>query len=186
MKLDYGSNVEAIKKALQGTNIRIKELEAENKRLKQQLQKLSTLNKKQRQRMKSQAGALRSAQTKVKRLRVALKKAKSISRRGMGKAAIKSITGRTRAQYLEQVKPQFIQRFIQRLHESYPDFKTEWDEVVRVALMSLAYDELDGIMRMLNMDSMYYESNGYRPNRGATGQMIYDYFVQFIPQVAAE
>ena len=184
MKLKYGMDIEALQKALQGESQRVKQLEEQNRQLKKQLQKARTVNAKQRQRIKSQAGALKSARIQVKKLRVSLKKAKRINRVGR-QSPIKSITHRTRAQYLEQAKPGFIKRFIERLHEAYADFKREWDEVIRVALMSLSYDEIDGIMRMLNLDSMYYESNGYRPNVGATGQMIYDYFVQFIPSVAA-
>lgn len=184
MKLKYGMNIEAIRDALKTSNQRVKQLEEENQRLKKQLKKLGTMNKKQRQRMKSQAGALRASRAQVKKLRVSLKKAKAAGR-GPGRPGIKSVTHRSRAQYLEQAKPGFIKRFIERLHETYADFKREWDDVVRVALMSLSYDEIDGIMRMLNLDSMYYESNGYRPNTGATGKMIYDYFVQFIPSVAA-
>ena len=184
IKLRFGMDVEALQKALQSESQRVKQLEEQNRQLKKQLQKAKTVNARQRQRIRSQAGALRSARLQVKQLRVSLKKAKRINRVGR-QSAIKSITHRTRAQYLEQAKPGFIKRFIERLHESYADFKREWDEVVRVALMSLSYDEIDGIVRMLNLDSMYYESNGYRPNVGATGQMIYDYFVQFIPSVAA-
>lgn len=184
MSLRYGTDIEAIRKALQASNQRLKQLEAENQKLKRQLQKLGTINKQQRQRLKSQTGALRAERIKVQKLRMSLKKARKITRVGR-QSSIKSVTHRSRSQYLEQAKPGFIKRFIERLHESYADFKREWDEVVRVALMSLSYDEIDGIVRMLNLDSMYYESNGYRPNTGATGKMIYDYFVQFIPSVAA-
>lgn len=184
VKLKFGMDIEALQKALQSESQRVKQLEEQNRQLKKQLEKARTMNAKQRQRMKSQAGALKSARTQIKKLRVSLKKAK-VAGRSAGRPAIKSVTHRTRAQYLEQAKPGFIKRFIERLHEAYADFKPEWDEVVRVALMSLSYDEIDSIMRMLNLDSMYYESNGYRPNTGATGQMIYDYFVQFIPSVAA-
>ena len=132
--------------------------------------------------MRSKSGALRAERARVKKLRVKLSAARKTIR---SLPKIKAVTHRSRAEYLEQVKPQFIERFIKRLHETYPDFKQEWDATVRQALSGLAYDEIDGIMRMLNLDSMYYESNAYRPNTGATGEMIYGYFVQFIPQGAA-
>lgn len=191
MKLDYGSNVEAIKSALKAASERVKQLEAENQQLKQQLQKLSTFSKKQRQRIKSQAGALRSAQTKVKKLRVSLKRAKSAARRTIRRVTsapiIKSVTRRTREQYLEQMKPQFIERFIRRLHGAYPDFKTEWDDDVRRVLMSFSAMELDEKMaNTLNMTSMYYESSSYSINRGATGRSVYESLVQYLPDLESE
>ena len=179
---NYGDNVKDIENAIKKAGQRIKELEIENQKLKNQLKKFKTVNAKQRQRIKSQAGALRTAKTRIKKLRTTLSTVRRVTR---SIPKIKGITHRSRAQYLEQVKPQFINRFIQRLHETYADFKQEWDATVRQALMGLAYDEIDGIMRMLNLDSMYYESNGYRPNTGATGQMIYEYFVQFNTPIGA-
>lgn len=195
MKLDYGSNVEAIKSALKAASERVKQLEAENQRLKQQLQKLSTFSKKQRQRIKSQAGALRSAQTKVKKLRVSLKRAKSAARRTIRRVTptpkpapiIKSVTRRTREQYLEQMKPQFIERFIRRLHGAYPDFKAEWDADVRRVLMSFTVKQIDDKMEdTLNMMSMYYESSSYSINRGATGRSVYESLVQYLPDLESE
>lgn len=180
-KITIPTDAAAIQEALKIASQQVKELEAENRRLKRELQKFHTQNKALRQRARSQAGQLRAAQAKVQTLRVSLRKARAALRVARA-TPIKSVTKRSRAQYLEQQKPAFIKRFIQRLHETYSDFLPEWDEVVRMALMSLAYDEIDGIMRMLNLDSMYYESNGYRTNAGATGRMIYEYFVQFIPQ----
>ena len=181
--LNYGSDIQALQDAIKLTNQRVRELEQENQKLKKQLQKLKTTNAKQRQRMRSQAGSLKAAKARVQKLRTQLSKARKVIRAAAPK--VKSVTHRTRAEYLEQIKPQFIERFIKRLHETYSDFKQEWDATIRQALSGLSYDEIDGIMRMLNLDSMYYESNGYRPNTGATGEMIYGYFVQFIPQGAA-
>lgn len=183
-KIVIPSNAEAIREAIADLAQRVKQLEAENQKLKKQLEKTRVQNKQARQRMRSQAGQLKAAKAKIQTLRVALRKSKAAIRKTRS-IKIQSVTKRTRAQYLSEKKPEFIKRFIQRLHETYADFKPEWDETVRVALMSIDYDEIDSIMKMLNLDSMYYESNGYRPNTGATGKMIYDYFVQFIPQPLA-
>ena len=59
---------------------------------------------------------------KIQKLKTQIKKVKRAARPRTGAAqAIKSVTHRTRAQYLEQVKPQFIERFVKRIKDAYPD-----------------------------------------------------------------
>lgn len=181
----FGDDVAALQQAVRASDARIKELERENERLQKQVKKLSNMNRQMRQRVKSQAGQLRAEKARNISLRGAIKRAKIKIRKLKRIVAIKPIFHRTRAQYLSEQKPSFITRLIQRLHDSYSDWQTEWDGVMLQALMGLDWDEIDAIMRMIGLDSMYYESNGYSVNRGATGRAIYDYFVQFIPQQAA-
>ena len=133
-----------------------------------------------RQVIKSQQGQLKAAQIKIQKLKVAIKKVKRAARPKTGAAQqIKSVTHRTRAQYLEEVKPQFIERFIKRVNDAYPDWKPEWDAMLRRVLMGMSYDTIDSMMMLLGLDRMYYESQSYTINRGATGKTLYEYFVQF-------
>ena len=166
---------------------RVKQLEEENRRLQAQLKKFKTLTKQQRARLKSKSGALRSARAKVQKLRkinVKLRRAaaKPTKRISSGGSAIKSVTHRTRAQYLEQIKPQFIDRFLQRLAGAYADWDQAWNNDIRRILMSWSWEEIDGTLQMINLDKMYYESTSYSINHSATGKMIYDYFIQYLPQ----
>lgn len=62
-----------IKKALQEANKALDKLKKENALLKEQIKNLSTSNKKQRQKIKSQAGQLQAAETKVQTLKNAVK-----------------------------------------------------------------------------------------------------------------
>ena len=62
-----------IKKALQEANKELDKLRKENLSLKQKIKDLSTSNKKQRQKIKSQAGQLQAAQTKVQTLKKAVR-----------------------------------------------------------------------------------------------------------------
>lgn len=189
MKIKLGMDVEALQKALQSETQRVKQLEEQNRQLKKQLQKARTVTAKQRQRMRSQAGSLKAARIKVAKLRSQLTRTRTQLSKARTRIAntpkIKSVTHRTMAEYLEQVKPKFIERFIQRIHEAYPDFKAEWDDTVRKALMSMDYARIDAELRENNYGSMYYESNGYTPNTGVTGEQIYAHFLQYVPSEAA-
>jgi myosin heavy subunit len=179
-KTNFSTPLEALQNALQESNQRIKYLELQNKELKEKIQKLQSSAKKRRQVIKSQQGQLKAAKIKIQKLKSQIKKVKRAARPKTGAAQqIKSVTHRTRAQYLEEVKPQFIERFIRRINDVYPDWKPEWDAMLRRVLMSMHYDEIDGIMMMLGLDRMYYESQSYTINRGATGKALYEYFVQF-------
>ena len=62
-----------IKKALQDATKEVNKLRKENLLLKQQIKYLSTANKQQRQKIKSQAGQLQAAETKVQTLKNAVK-----------------------------------------------------------------------------------------------------------------
>lgn len=179
-KTNFKTPLEALQNTLQESNQRIKYLELQNKELKEKIQKLQSSAKRRRQVIKSQQGQLKAAKIKIQKLKVQIKKVKRAARPKTGAAQqIKSVTHRTRAQYLEQVKPQFIERFIKRVSDAYPDWKQEWNAMLRKILMGMTYDEIDGMMMMLGLDKMYYESQSYSINRGATGKTLYEYFVQF-------
>lgn len=179
-KAIFKTNVQALQEALKETNQRVKYLELQNKELKEKIQKLQSSAKRRRQIAKSQAGQLRAAKVKIQKLKTQIKKVKRAARPRTGAAqAIKSVTHRTRAQYLEQVKPQFIERFVKRIKDAYPDWKAEWDPMLRRVLSKMPYQEIDSMMMMLGLDRMYYESQSYSVNRGATGKTLYEYFVQF-------
>lgn len=167
---------------IQEAQRKIKRLEEENRRLQAELKKFKTLTKQQRQRLKNKAGALRAAHAEIKKLRKVTVRLRRARAKGRTKVAIKSVTHRTRAEYLEQIKPQFIERFLQRLQGAYADWNPQWNAEVRQVLMSWSWDELDGTLQMLNLDKMYYESTSYSINHSATGKMIYDYFIQYLPQ----
>lgn len=174
------TNLQALEQALKESNNRVKYLEIQNKELKEKIQKLQSSAKRRRHVVKSQAGQLKAAKIKIQKLKVQIKKVKRAARPRTGASqAIKSVTHRTRAQYLEQVKPQFIERFIKRIKDAYPDWKAEWDPMLRRVLSKMPYSEIDSMMMMLGLDRMYYESQSYSINRGATGKTLYDYFVQF-------
>ena len=179
-KTNFKTPLEALQSALQESNQRIKYLELQNKELKQKIQNLQSSAKRRRQVVKSQQGQLKAAKVKIQKLKVQIKKVKRAARPRTGQAeAIKSVTHRTRAQYLEQVKPQFIERFVKRIKDAYPDWKSEWDPMLRRVLSKMPYQEIDSMMMMLGLDRMYYESQSYSINRGATGKTLYEYFVQF-------
>ena len=62
-----------IKKALQEANKKLDKLKKENALLKEKIKYLSTSNKQQRQKIKSQVGQLKAAETKVQTLKNAVK-----------------------------------------------------------------------------------------------------------------
>lgn len=171
-----------IQLALKEAQARVKQLEAENRRLEAELKKFKVLTKQQRQRLHNKGRALRAARAKVTKLRKVNIRLRKATRIKSVAPAIKSVTHRTRAQYLEQVKPQFIARFLERLAGAYADWNPAWNADMTRVLMSWSWEEIDGTMQMINLDKMYYESTSYSINHSATGKMIYEYFVQYLPQ----
>ncbi len=179
-RANFSTPLEALQKTLQETKERVKFLELQNKELKDKIQRLQASAKKRRQVYKSQQGQLKAAQLKIQKLKTKIKKIKKAARpKTNASQAIKSVTHRTRAQYLESVKPQFIDRFIRRINDAYPDWKSEWNLSLKRILMSMSYDEIDNLVIMLGLDRMYYESNSYSINRGADGKSLHEYFMQF-------
>ena len=121
-KLTFNTTVQALQEALQETNQRIKYLELQNRELKDKIRKIQSSAKKQRQAVKSQQGQLKAAKVKIQKLKTQIRKIKKAARPKTGAAQqIKSVTHRTRAEYLEQVKPQFIERFVRRIKDAYSD-----------------------------------------------------------------
>lgn len=165
--------VSFLRKAVRRTNDNRIELSISEKELKNKLKTSSA--KRQRQISKSSQGRL----VAIKAPKFKKPKVKSQVKIRTKIAAIKSVTHRSRAEYLEQAKPGFIRRFIERINASYKDWKVEWNGMLQRVLTKLTYDQLDQIMTMLNLDKMYYESNAYAVNTGATGRALYEYFVQF-------
>lgn len=170
-----------LKKAVQQTN-QGRKLENTNLNIEYKKIAKSSSARSRRQAEKSAAGRIESAKKiakpRIPQVKIRKPTVKKVSST-QPSAAIKSVTHRTRAEYLEQSKQTFLKRFVERLGESYPDWRQEWNPRVIKALSRLSAQQLDDMMNMINLDKMYYESNAYSVNRGATGQALYEYFVQF-------
>ena len=133
-----------IKKALQEANKALDKLKKENQLLKQQIKDLSTSNKKQRQKIKSQAGQLQAAQTKVQTLKKAVKIEKVKERRKSYQAKI------------------YIPQLARRLQKYYGDkWKPEWSFDIITVLKQLDPNTVNEIMVALDLEKIYYESEQY-------------------------
>lgn len=105
---------------------------------------------------------------------------------------IKSVViRRTKEEYLSEVKANFIDRFIDRLHAAFPSnifdttlddkglvWHSEWDEDVRMVLNSMSVTEIDILVTSIGLDKMYYESDDLGFTVPGTAKDIYDYIVQ--------
>lgn len=179
-----------IKKALQEANKALDKLKKENLLLKQQIKDLSTSNKKQRQKIKSQAGQLQAAQTKVQTLKNAVK----IERRKRIKAQKAAAKLRT-PKSPKSPKPKsfidnlpkeerrklyqstiYVPQFARRLQQHYGEkWKQEWTfDVIRV-LNQLDPNLVKELIYALDLKKTYWESEQYFADESTDWEAEYVY-----------
>ena len=162
-----------IKKALQEANKKLDKLKKENALLKQQIKDLSTSNKKQRQKIKSQAGQLQAAQTKVQTLKQAVKIEKTKRIKAQKAAAklkaAKSPKPKSLIDHLSKAERRkfyqatiYIPQLARRLQKYYGDkWKPEWSvDIIRV-LKQLDPNTVREIIVALDLEKIYFESEQY-------------------------
>ena len=179
-----------IKKALQEANKALDKLKKENLLLKQQIKDLSTSNKKQRQKIKSQAGQLQAAQTKVQTLKNAVK----IERRKRIKAQKAAAKLRT-PKSPKSPKPKsfidnlpkeerrklyqstiYVPQFARRLQQHYGEkWKQEWTfDIIRV-LNQLNPNLVKELIYALDLKKTYWESEQYFADESTDWEAEYVY-----------
>ena len=176
-----------IKKALQEANKALDKLKKENLLLKQQIKDLSTSNKKQRQKIKSQAGQLQAAQTKVQTLKkaVRIEKVKRIKAQKAAaglrtpkspkpKSFIDNLSKADRRKLYQTTL--YVPQFARRLQEHYGEaWKTEWTmDVIRV-LNQLDPNLVKELIVALDLEKVYYESDQYYSDAGIGWEAEYVY-----------
>ena len=162
-----------IKKALQDANKELNKLRKENLSLKQQIKDLSTSNKKQRQKIKSQAGQLQAAKTKVQTLRKAVKIEKNqrikaekaaaklkAAKSPKPKSFIDNLSKADRRKFYQSTI--YIPQLARRLQKYYGEkWKPEWSvDIIRV-LKQLDPNTVREIIVALDLEKLYYESEQY-------------------------
>ena len=176
-----------IKKALQEANKKLDKLKKENALLKQQIKYLSTSNKQQRQKIKSQAGQLQAAQTKVQTLKQAVKieKRKRIKAQ---KAAAKLRTPKSPKpkSFIDNLSKEdrkkiyqstiYVQQFARRLQQLYGEkWKQEWTfDVIRV-LNQLDPNLVKELIYALDLKKTYWESDQYFADEDTDWEAEYVY-----------
>ena len=179
-----------IKKALQEANKALDKLKKENALLKEQIKNLSTSNKKQRQKIKSQAGQLQAAETKVQTLKNAVK----IERRKRIKAQKAAAKLRT-PKSPKSPKPKsfidnlpkeerrklyqatiYVPQFARRLQQHYGEkWKQEWTfDVIRV-LNQLNPNLVKELIYALDLKKTYWESEQYFADESTDWEAEYVY-----------
>ena len=179
-----------IKKALQEANKAVDKLKKENALLKEKIKYLSTSNKQQRQKIKSQAGQLQAAQTKVQTLKQAVK----IERRKRIKAqktAAKLKTPKTPKSpkpksFIDNLSKEdrkkiyqstiYVPQFARRLQQHYGDkWKQEWTfDVIRV-LNQLDPNLVKELIYALDLKKTYWESEQYFADESTDWEAEYVY-----------
>ena len=176
-----------IKKALQEANKKLDKLKKENALLKEQIKNLSTSNKQQRQKIKSQAGQLKAAETKVQTLKSAVK----IERRKRikaQKAAAKLKTPKSPKpkSYIDNLPKEdrrkfyqstlYVPQFARRLQEHYGEkWKQEWTfDVIRV-LNQLDPNLVKELIYALDLKKTYWESEQYFADESTDWEAEYVY-----------
>ena len=176
-----------IKKALQEANKKLDKLKKENALLKQQIKYLSTSNKQQRQKIKSQAGQLKAAETKVQTLKNAVKieKRKRIKAQ---KAAAKLRTPKNPKpkSFIDNLPKEdrrkiyqstiYVPQFARRLQEHYGEaWKQEWTfDVIRV-LNQLDPNLVKELIYALDLKKTYWESDQYYADETTDWEAEYVY-----------
>ena len=176
-----------IKKALQEANKALDKLKKENALLKEKIKYLSTSNKQQRQKIKSQAGQLKAAETKVQTLKNAVKieKRKRIKAQ---KAAAKLRTPKSPKpkSFIDNLPKEdrrklyqstlYVPQFARRLQEHYGEkWKQEWTfDIIRV-LNQLDPNLVKELIVALDLEKVYYESDQYYSDIGISWEAEYVY-----------
>ena len=176
-----------IKKALQEANKALDKLKKENALLKQQIKDLSTSNKKQRQKIKSQAGQLQAAQTKVQTLKkaVRIEKTKRIKAQKAAarlktpkspkpKSLIDHLSKEERRKFYQSTI--YIPQLARRLQKYYGDkWKPEWSiDIIRV-LKQLDPNTVREIIVALDLEKIYFESEQYYIDANISWEADYVY-----------
>ena len=176
-----------IKKALQEANKELDKLKKENALLKQQIKRLSTSNKKQRQIIKSKAGKLHAAEIKVQTLQKAVQIEKN-HRITAEKTAAKLKTPKSPKpkSFIDNLpKPDrrkiyqstiYVPQFARRLQEHYGEaWKQEWTfDVIRV-LNKLDPNTGKELIYALDLKKTYWESDQYYADESTDWEAEYVY-----------
>lgn len=176
-----------IKKALQEANKKLDKLKKENALLKQQIKYLSTSNKQQRQKIKSQAGQLQAAQTKVQTLKQAVKIEKRkrikaqkaaaklrIPKNPKPKSFIDNLPKEDRRKLYQSTL--YVPQFARRLQEHYGGaWKQEWTfDIIRV-LNQLDPNLVKELIYALDLKKTYWESDQYYADETTDWEAEYVY-----------
>ena len=176
-----------IKKALQEANKKLDKLKKENALLKQQIKYLSTSNKQQRQKIKSQAGQLKAAETKVQTLKNAVKieKRKRIKAQKAAarlrtpknpkpKSFIDNLPKEDRRKLYQSTL--YVPQFARRLQEHYGEkWKPEWSiDIIRV-LNQLDPNLVKELIYALDLKKTYWESDQYYADETTDWEAEYVY-----------
>ena len=176
-----------IKKALQEANKKLDKLKKENALLKEQIKNLSTSNKQQRQKIKSQAGQLKAAETKVQTLKNAVKieKRKRIKAQKAAaglrtpkspkpKSFIDNLPKEDRRKLYQSTL--YVPQFARRLQEHYGEaWKQEWTfDVIRV-LNQLDPNLVKELIYALDLKKTYWESDQYYADETTDWEAEYVY-----------
>lgn len=179
-----------IKKALQEANKALDKLKKENALLKQKIKYLSTANKEQRQKIKSQAGQLKAAETKVQTLKNAVKierrkriKAQKAAAKLRTPKSPKSPKPKSSIDHLSKAERKkfyqstiYVPQFARRLQEHYGEkWKQEWTfDVIRV-LNQLDPNLVKELIYALDLKKTYWESDQYFADESTDWEAEYVY-----------
>ena len=176
-----------IKKALQEANKSLDKLKKENALLKEKIKNLTTANKKQRQKIKSQAGQLQAAETKVQTLKQAVKIEK-VKRIKAQKAAakLKAPKSPKPKSFIDNLPKEdrrkiyqstiYVPQFARRLQQHYGEkWKQEWTfDVIRV-LNQLDPNLVKELIYALDLKKTYWESEQYFSDESTDWEAEYVY-----------
>ena len=176
-----------IKKALQDANKALDKLKKENALLKEKIKYLSTSNKKQRQKIKSQAGQLQAAQTKVQTLKQAVKIEKTKRIKAQKTAAkLKAPKSPKPKSFIDNLPKEerrkiyqstiYVPQFARRLQQHYGEaWKQEWTfDIIRV-LNQLNPNLVKELIYALDLKKTYWESDQYYSDESADWEAEYVY-----------
>ena len=176
-----------IKKALQEANKKLDKLKKENALLKQQIKYLSTSNKQQRQKIKSQAGQLQAAQTRVQTLQKAVKIERTKRIKAQKAAAkLKAPKSPKPKSFIDNLPKEerrkiyqstiYTPQFARRLQQHYGEkWKQEWTfDVIRV-LNQLDPNLVKELIYALDLKKTYWESEQYFADESTDWEAEYVY-----------
>lgn len=167
-KINYGTNVEALTKALAETNQRIKYLELQNKQLKERIQKLESSSKRQRQVKKSQQGQLTAAKSKAKAIkmtvsRMSRKRKKTIKKNKIRVEKAKKIkiesAKMSKEQVFEMYRDHNQRRFWERVFLVHPEINLERLEEMKAVVRKMSSSLLRDMIRTAGLRSTWYDSD---------------------------
>lgn len=168
-----------LKDIVKAQEVKIKGLELDIKKLKQQISKTTA---------PSGGGKSKKSRRIVKaRSRRPIRlKAPTIATTGPKFKVISAKPKKSRKQYLTEQKVEFIDRFIRRIVEDGLDFSMRWEgdplpeekiNMIEDKLLSWDIDRIDAEVKSMNLHNAYYPSDGTRDKIKMTGNQLFDNLV---------